>query len=165
MDCLLSDKFFSLINSIYNEHKIPKDYGVGGDLYFSETKLIDVIYNNPNINAGEYSNILGITKGALTQLMNKLIQKKLAFSYTKDGNKKEKYYTLTSLGEKARKAHLEHYLQGNKALCQYFSSLNTDDTKVILDFLDKIIKLVPICEFSCSSDADNKKNCMCQEEI
>lgn len=160
MKCQLTNRFFQIVSLINDEQKIARDYGVGHLLFGSEIKLIEMIYQHPDINAGELSDLLAITKGALTQLSNKLIRKGLAESYTKPGNKKEKYYRLTGLGEKARSAHQSCHAEANKALCKYFCSLNAEESRVIYDFLDKLLEYMPICEFSCSYHEDGT---VCQE--
>ncbi len=160
MKCQLTNKFFQIVSLLNDEQRIARDYGVGHLLFGSEIKLIEVIYQHPDINAGELSDLMGITKGALTQLSNKLTQKGLAESYTKTGNKKEKYYRLTGLGEKARIAHQSHHARANEALCKYFCSLNAEESKVIYDFFDKVMENMPICEFSCVYHEDGTA---CQE--
>ncbi len=149
MNCRLTGKFFQIVSLINDDHKTARDYGVGHMLFNTEIKLIETIYQHPQANAGELSAKLGITKGALTQLSEKLFSKGLAESYTKPGNKKEKYYRLTVLGEKAREVHQEHHAQANKALCEYFCSLNAVESGAVYGFLDKLMELLPICEYAC----------------
>lgn len=160
MKCQLTNKFFQIVSLLNDEQKVARDYGVGHLLFGSEIKLIEIIYQHPEINAGEMSGLLGITKGALTQLSNRLIQKGLAESYTKTGNKKEKYYRLTELGVKARTAHQSNHAEANSALCKYFCSLNPEESRIIYNFFDKVLEYMPICEFSCSYHEDGTA---CQE--
>lgn len=160
MKCQLTDRFFQIVSLINDEQKTARDYGVGHLLFGSEIKLIELIYQHPDINAGELSDLMRITKGALTQLSNKLIQKGLAESYTRPGNKKEKYYRLTGLGEKAREEHQRRHAEANRALCRYFCSLNAEESRVIYDFFDKLLQCMPICEFSCDS---HQEGTVCRE--
>ncbi|TAH69721.1 MAG: MarR family transcriptional regulator [Anaerolineaceae bacterium] len=149
MNCKLTSKFFQIVSLINDDQKTARDYGVGHRLYGAEIKLIETIHQYPGENAGELSVRLRISKGALTQLSDKLLSKNLAESYTKPGNRKEKYYRLTALGVKAREAHQKHHAQANKELCEYFCSLNTEESGAVYGFLDKVMELLPICESHC----------------
>lgn len=160
MNCRLTNKFFQIVSVINDNQKTARDYGIGHLLFGAEIKLIETIHQYPEINACELSEKLAITKGALTQLSDKLIRKGLAESYAKSGNRKEKYYKLTALGEKTRLVHQEHHAEANKALCRYFCSLSTEESRAIYEFLDKILELMPICEFSCDCQKDSQ---ICEE--
>lgn len=156
MNCRLTNKFFQIVSLINDDQKTARDYGVGHMLFGAEIKLIEMINQYPEDNARELSAKLAITKGALTQLTDKLIRKGLAESYTRAGNKKEKYYRLTESGEKARLVHQERHAHANKALCQYFRSLSAEESRVIYGFLDKLLELMPVCECSCDCQQEGR---------
>lgn len=61
-----------IINRIARMAKSPSYFGTGDLLYFSEVQIIDVMGNNPEINITELSNILGITKGTASPVVNTL---------------------------------------------------------------------------------------------
>lgn len=137
------------------EEKKPKDYGTGHLLYHSEINLINTIYKHPTSNAITLSKIMSITRGAVTQIGNQLEEKGFITRYLKEGNKKEKYYRLTTLGEKVREGHEQYHKEANQSICRYLSTLGDNDVDLIMDFLSKIATL-PISEFECTC-----KECTC----
>jgi len=155
MQCNLVDRFFEVMNGISEEQKIPKDYGTGSLLYQSEMNLLETIDNHPDTNISELSKITNVTKGAVTQVSNKLVSKGLIESYTIKGNKKEKYLKLTDLGKKAREAHQESHRSANQKLCDYFRNLSTEEADIIYKFFDTMKECAPICAFTCACVGDS----------
>lgn len=150
MDCKITEQLFSVINLLHEEQKKPKDYGVGKPLYNSEIRLLDAVHRHPKLKVSDLSQILSITKSAVTQLADRLIERGLIETYQIEGNKKEKYYKLTSLGETAIEGHARIYSQKNAEICAYYCTLSEKEKTIISDFLEHLEKNVPFCEFSCS---------------
>lgn len=65
-----SPTFLRMIKKVAGMAKSPLDFGTGDPLYFSESQIIYVVGNNPEINITELSNILGITKGTASPVAN-----------------------------------------------------------------------------------------------
>lgn len=149
MKCEIMNEFFQIIRMIIEEQKIPREYGEGHLLYHSELNLIDAIHENPRANARELSEILGITQGAITQVAGKLTDKKLIESYGVEGNRKERYYKITSAGEKVRIGHQEYHEKANEEMCRYFCSLTREETKTILSFFNQLKECMPVSVFPC----------------
>ncbi len=152
MSCELIGGFFEIIEMIIEEQKTPRSYGEDLTLYHSELNFIDTIYEYPEANARELAEILGITQGAVTQVAAKLSGKGLIESYFAEGNKKEKYYKITPEGERVRQGHHEYHEKANAEMCRYFSSLNQDEVKVLLNFFEKVKAYMPVSEFTCLSN-------------
>jgi len=64
--------FIRLANKYHSLEKIQVDYGAGHPLYHSERHMIDQIGGNPGINITEFTDIIGVTKGAVSQVVKKL---------------------------------------------------------------------------------------------
>lgn len=150
MECRITGMFFDLIKSLQEEQKKPKDYGTGHLLFHAEVNFLDTISRNPSANVSEISAALGITKGAVTQLVNRLTEKGLVESYHSPNNKKTKYLRLTSLGEKAQQGHLEFHKKANDQMRNYLCTRNEHEMTIILDFLKQMNECIPFCEFDCS---------------
>lgn len=152
MNCKLTEQLFSVMRLLQEEQKKPKDYGVDKPLYSSEMKLIDAVHQYPHVKVSELSQKLSITKSAVTQLAEKLIERGLIETYQIDGNKKEKYFKLTQLGETARKKRLQYYAAQNASLCAYYCTLSEGEQETISRFLDQLQEIAPFCEFSCEGN-------------
>lgn len=90
--------YIRVINKHIVNQKTPKDYGVGVLLYPSEIHTIAVIGLNPDINCMKLSKKMGVTRGAISQIVNRLEKKNLISKYKKEDNKKEVYLKLEELG-------------------------------------------------------------------
>lgn len=93
--------YIRIINKHIANQKIPKDYGIGILLYPSEIHTVSVIGLHTDINCVELSKLMGVTRGAITQIINRLENKKIIKKYKKENNKKEIYVRLDKLGLKA----------------------------------------------------------------
>ena len=137
------EKAERLLNIMNQSNKKPKDYGTGDILYHSEIHTIEAIYNHKNVNASELSSILGITNGAVSQVTNKLIKKKLIEQYQIPNNKKDVFYKLTEHGEKVNALHNEYHKKLYNKIHQYFSASSKENIKTINNFLDWTIQNWP----------------------
>ncbi len=77
--------------------KKPKDYGTGDLLYVSEIHAIHYISGNPEINMTQLAEISGVTKGAISQTVKRLVRKRYIARY-KARNKKEVNLRLSDKG-------------------------------------------------------------------
>ncbi len=137
------EKVIRLMNKINQSNKMPRDYGTGHILYHSEIHTIEAIKSHENINASELSSILGITNGALTQVISKLKKKGLVDQYNAINNKKDVYYRLTDNGEIANSGHDKYHNESYKNLNQYIESLEDDKIEIVNTFLEMLINNWP----------------------
>jgi len=77
--------------------KKPKEYGTGDLLYVSEIHAIYSIGNNPEINITQLAEFLGVTKGAISQTVKRLVHKHYIARYY-GRNKKEVNLRLSDKG-------------------------------------------------------------------
>ena len=121
--------------------KKPKNFGTRHTLYQSEIHFIEAIGLEGGYSASELSEKLGITNGAVTQVSDKLLKKKLIKKYKKPDNKKTVYFTLTEEGEAAYKNHEKFHADFNAKLTAYLVSLSKKEFAA----LEGLAKLVDEC--------------------
>jgi DNA-binding MarR family transcriptional regulator len=97
--------FIKLSNKYQALEKIPVDYGIGKDLYHSERHMLDTIGDNPTLNVSELARSIGVTKGAISQVVKKLEEKQVVKRYKQAENEKEVFVDLTELGKVIYKRH------------------------------------------------------------
>ena len=68
-------QFIRVINKLARLAQTPTDFGTGEALYYSELQAIDAVQNNPGINVTALANILGITTGTVSPIVNQLANK------------------------------------------------------------------------------------------
>ena len=104
--------------------KKPKSFGTRHKLYQSEIHFIDAIGLDGGYSASELSEKLGVTNGAVTQVSDKLLKKKLIEKYKKQGNKKTVYFKLTEEGAVAYKNHEKFHADFKAKLLSYLTSIS-----------------------------------------
>lgn len=79
---------FNKILHIYSViDKKPKKYGTGDLLFVSEIHALEIIGNYPEINITQLSDLLGVTKGAISQTVKRLVAKRYIARYKVRNNK------------------------------------------------------------------------------
>jgi DNA-binding MarR family transcriptional regulator len=77
--------------------KKPKDFGTGDLLYVNEIHAIHYIAANPEINMTQLAEVSGVTKGAISQMVKRLVSKRYIARF-KSRNKKEVNLRLSDKG-------------------------------------------------------------------
>ena len=73
--------------------------GDSGEYFPSDIRLMKAVNQYPNLNITEISEVLNVTKGTLSKLVNKLTNQECLEKFKKEDNKKNVYVRLTSLGK------------------------------------------------------------------
>ena len=105
--------------------------------------MIEAISKHKSFNASELANTMGITNGAINQVVNKLIKKRLVEPYRINDNKKDVYYKLTDQGKIANSAHKNYHKKQYNYMEEYIEGLSTEEIKTINHFLDELIDSWP----------------------
>ncbi len=93
----LIDLFLKILHLYSIISKKPKDYGTGDQLYFTEIHTISMVEKNKEINMTQLADIMGVTKGAISQTIRKLVNKNLIIK-SNSNNKKEFNLKLSEKG-------------------------------------------------------------------
>lgn len=129
---LIDDIAFQLMrlsNRMVEVHNKPKDFGCGELLYPAEVHTLSTIYENPALSMTELAGILGVTKGAVSQMITRLDKKGLISKGFAPGSDKQRMLTLTKKGNVAYQGHLEHHRQMALIIEKRMSLLSIDDLK------------------------------------
>lgn len=94
-----------ILNKAYALEKKPVDIGHGTLLYPSEFHVIEAVGKNPTKNLTFIASRLGVTKGAISQIVKKLEKKGLVNRARIPGNKKDVMLELTDFGKEAFEWH------------------------------------------------------------
>jgi DNA-binding MarR family transcriptional regulator len=93
----LVDLFLKILHLYSVIDRKPKDYGTGDMLYIAEIHTITVVGNNKEINMTQLAEIMGVTKGAISQTIRKLVHKNFILK-SNTTNRKEFNLTLSEKG-------------------------------------------------------------------
>lgn len=100
MDASKEALFFSfkrLIHVLATGKNTARDYG-GVSLYKAEVHLLEIIGKKPGITVSDISNALEVTKGAISQIVAKLLNKQLVEKILHPGNMRIHELHLTPQG-------------------------------------------------------------------
>lgn len=110
----------------------------GIKLYPSEIHLFLIIRRERNTNATRIAELLGITKGAVSQNISRL-EKKGILTKTKDSSKKnELTVTFTPVGEEAVKHFMEFEATAMRSHDGLFQEFNESEKHTIHKFLSRL---------------------------
>jgi len=97
--------FIKVVNKYNSLEKIPVKYGKKHHLYHSERHMLDKIGDNPEMNVTDFAHSVGVTKGAISQVVKKLESKGVVKRYKKSSNDKEVFIKLTKAGNDIYQKH------------------------------------------------------------
>ncbi len=118
--------------------KNPIEFGDGQKLYPSEIHILDAVGNGVANNVTVLSQKFGITKGAVSQVVNKLHEKQLIKKEKIEGNAKEVKLKLTTKGRNAFKIQDERHKNFENEFFSYFKNLEQDKVDSYLEIMDTI---------------------------
>lgn len=121
----------------FNEKHFNESYE---DLNINEIHAIDYIGRTEYANVTKITEHLKVTKGAVTKITKKLINKEYISLYQKEENKKEKYFRLTQKGKELFKKHEVLHMEAVKRDEKMIENFNESEKEVIDRFLDILIK-------------------------
>lgn len=126
--------------------KKPHDYGTGQLLYRSEIHTIDGIGKHPNTTVTQLANYLVITKGAVSQMIEKLIKKELVIKTILSASNTKVALNLTPKGNIVFTAHTIYHQGFYQQIESLLSELSADNLQTLITlthdfqaFLDKKI--------------------------
>jgi DNA-binding MarR family transcriptional regulator len=93
----LIDLFLKILHLYSVIARKPKDYGTGDMLYVTEIHTIKMVGKNNEINMTRLAEIMGVTKGAISQTIHKLVHKGMILK-SNSTNKKEFSLKLSEKG-------------------------------------------------------------------
>ncbi|PFO66024.1 MarR family transcriptional regulator [Bacillus cereus] len=128
--------FRELYNKMVWLNKDKMEEGLKG-FKSSEVHCIEYIENNAHSNVTQLAEAFYVTRGAISRMTKKLINKGLIESYQKSENKKEIYFKLTEQGKEIYKIHEElhnEFQQRDKAVFEQVTEAEFDS---IINFVEK----------------------------
>ncbi|MEK3929641.1 MarR family transcriptional regulator [Bacillus sp. FSL R7-0642] len=128
--------FRELYNKMAWLNKDKMEEGLKG-FKSSEVHCIEYIENNADSNVTQLAEAFYVTRGAISRMTKKLINKGLIESYQKSENKKEIYFKLTEQGKEIYKIHEElhnEFQQRDKAV---FEQVTEAEFESIINFVEK----------------------------
>ncbi|MED0874872.1 MarR family transcriptional regulator [Bacillus mobilis] len=128
--------FRELYNKLVWLNKDKMEEGLKG-FKSSEVHCIEYIENNADSNVTQLAEAFYVTRGAISRMTKKLIQKGLIESYQKSENKKEIYFRLTEQGKEIYKIHEDLHNEFQKRDKAVFEEITEKEFDSIISFVEK----------------------------
>lgn len=104
----------------------------------AEVHTIDWIGTLSQANVTKVANKMGMTRGAISKINRKLLNKALIQSYQLPENNKEIYYRLTERGQQVYNEHLTCHNKAKQDKLSVLEGYNDQEQLIILRFLNDI---------------------------
>lgn len=133
-----TETFVRIINKFKVLEKIPIDHGTGDLLYASEINILEIIGKYPGINMTELAQKRGVTKGAVSQIVTKLVKKQLVLKNQAPDNDKTLSLQLTPLGKVAFENHEKFHAKYDSPMIEKLKSMNAEQLATISETFEML---------------------------
>lgn len=124
----------------YNQlEKKKRTYGTDVLLSRAEIYTVVAVGDTPGVNVTTLARQLGITKGAASQMIYRLVDKGLVEKKVSPNSDTEVCLTLTQLGKKAYRGHEKYHETSNDRMFQLLRELPEDTGK-------QLVRILNMCE-------------------
>ena len=101
----------------------------------TECHVIAAIANMNEPNGINIAEELNITRGGISKIATRLIEKNLITTYKDEKNQKKIFYKLTPLGEEVNTIHNQLHEENHKNLCNIVNKYSPQEQDIILKFI------------------------------
>jgi len=134
----LVQKFMGIVRRTAELENRPWHFGTAETLYRSEIFLLELIGDQEGIGVTEAADLLGITKGAVSQTLKKLDAKGLIEKRSDPINSLKVCIYLTNKGKSAFYAHKHWHETMDGGFKDYFSRLSQENISFLDEFLNQL---------------------------
>jgi DNA-binding MarR family transcriptional regulator len=122
--------FLSILHMFSMIEKKPWEFGTGTKVYLTEIQTVSMIGENPQMNLTQLSESMGVTRGAISQTVRKLVTKKLVLR-TNARNQKEVHLELTEFGWMVSHAYQARMKEVFDFADELYASATPDERKLV----------------------------------
>ena len=122
--------------------KKTRYYGTDVPIFHSEIHVIKAIAEHPYIHVGGLADILGVTKGAASEILKKLERKALVKKEVDELNLSRYSLSLTEKGEKAHKNHMPYHDILNGMVEDELQNASEEELEFMLSFFSSMISRI-----------------------
>lgn len=145
----MDKKEFITFNNRFNRfilafEQLKKDQhrnSIDKSITINEVHLIDLIGRNQPMNLVKLSELLEVSRSAITQSVRRLIQKNLVFFDFDSNNGKNKYLRLSEKGIEVFKIHKEQQAYIEKSIFSVLNNYSEGELQTVVKLMDDIEKV------------------------
>lgn len=122
--------------------EMPFTYGDGIRLTQREIHAIDSIGSNPDINITQLAEMQGVTKGAMSQMAYRLLDKGYVRKVSAPKDDRELRLLLTPNGQEAYKAHKEYHAKRSGDFMDVLAGMDDQESAALRNVLASFESMV-----------------------
>lgn len=138
----LAEVFLRIVHKVIENQKRPRHYGIAEKLYPAEIHTLMMIGTHENVHVSELARFLGVTRGAVSQMIDKLYRKGLIEKNNDPENATRVLVGLTSKGKVAYFSHQQFHEETDAPLFGYIAGLSDEKYGFAHEFLQKLEDMV-----------------------
>ncbi|HBE03247.1 MAG: hypothetical protein A2096_09165 [Spirochaetes bacterium GWF1_41_5] len=132
----LREKFLCILSKYNSIENKPYKFGINNLLYPSEIHTMCILHENEKKNITCIAGKLGVSRSALSQLVNKLAAKGLVKKYKKPANEKEIFVSLTEKAQIAYGEHEKFHREMSREIINELEKLSRHDINIVMRVFD-----------------------------
>lgn len=129
-----------LIMTFLELDKQIRTYGTNVPIFHAEIHMISAIAGHPGIHVGGLADLLGITKGSVSEIIKKLEKKSLVRKGIDEHNLSKLSLYLTEKGKTAHENHMRYHLILNDTIEGELAGASEKEVQFLSGFLAAITK-------------------------
>lgn len=141
---LLLEQIERIIHKYNQRENVRHNYGVDELLTQTEIHLIAAIGAEPGIGVKKLARKKGVTDGAVSQMIHKLVSKGLVRKMTSPESEAKIELTLTDKGQICFEEHQKYHVEKNAKWCNMFDGIDNKSYKELIRLLQQIEKELEI---------------------
>ena len=135
----IHDQFNTIVKLAQKLENMPRKFGTDEPLTATEIHLVEIVGDNSeNLSVTDLSNVLGVTKGAISQNLKRLEKKQLILKQEDPHNVSRSIVKLTSKGKTAYYAHRHWHETMDGGFKAYFIKLDQDRIDFLIEFMSRV---------------------------
>jgi DNA-binding MarR family transcriptional regulator len=127
-----------LIMTFLELDKQIRNYGTDVPIFHAEIHMISAIAGHPGIHVGGLADLLGITKGSVSEIVRKLEKKGLVMKETDERNLSKLSLYLTEKGKTAHENHMRYHALLNDTIESELAGVSEREVQFLSHFLAAI---------------------------
>lgn len=138
----ISQALERVIHKYNKSENVKRNYGTNIMLTRKEIHTIQLIGQYPQIGIVELAERQGVTKGATSQMVKKLVEKGFVIKEQSKSSEAEICLELTELGQKAFKGHDEYHRNIGKRWRKIIDQMSENNLQVVMQFIKSVEEML-----------------------
>ena len=135
------EDYLCMTEAVSHSGRNSQRFNTDTDIFRSEIHIIQLIGDYKKLHVSEIGRRLGVTKGAVSQIIKKLEKKGLVRKEIDPENHTRTLAELTEKGKTAWRGHEEFHLRHHREMLDFLEALDDQDLELIRSFMKKVLHM------------------------